>query len=213
VKATAEVQAAARKVAGENEHLRALLELLGVSGEGVEGWLRTGDISYVKAGQSQVGSSSREADNPQNLPTPSSMNGGEVCLPTASRPDCGSRNALSAALQMQHAISDTAPVAPSATFIPSKRIAETDLSEIRTASNNTSSAAQIPLDTPSKTFQPEVRAPNPAPRDEISCLDAAEIIAGMRGHDRPEDVLPELGCGNRRSCTAKTMAIYQIMDQ
>lgn len=50
-------------------------------------------------------------------------------------------------------------------------------------------------------------------RDEISCLAAAEIIAGMRGHDNPEEVWPELGCSSSRRCTVKNMAIFQIMDQ
>ncbi len=50
-------------------------------------------------------------------------------------------------------------------------------------------------------------------RDEISCMAAAEIIAGMRGHDDPEGVWPELGCGSSRKCMVKNMAIFQIMDQ
>jgi hypothetical protein len=50
-------------------------------------------------------------------------------------------------------------------------------------------------------------------RDEISCLAAAEIIAGMRGHDNPEEVWPELGCDSSRKCMVKNMDIFQIMDQ
>ena len=50
-------------------------------------------------------------------------------------------------------------------------------------------------------------------RDEISCLAAAEIIAGMRGHDNPEEVWPELGCSSSRRCMVKNMAIFQMMDR
>ncbi|KAB8437332.1 hypothetical protein FH972_025012 [Carpinus fangiana] len=49
-----------------------------------------------------------------------------------------------------------------------------------------------------------------AGKDETSCMDAAMIIASMRGQGRVEDILPELGCKASEKCYVKNSVVFNL---
>ncbi|KAI5862481.1 hypothetical protein GGS23DRAFT_77812 [Durotheca rogersii] len=63
---------------------------------------------------------------------------------------------------------------------------------------------------------PQVEPPPPSagPRDtlELSCDEAAEIIATFRGHADPEAARAALGCSGPAACRVDNLRIFQLMD-
>ncbi|KAF7502355.1 hypothetical protein GJ744_005996 [Endocarpon pusillum] len=211
VKATAEVQAAARKVSEENSGLRSLLDMCGVDAGRIEEFLRTGDASSKDIShdvKTKVASPPRERASihlcaATHIRTPPTLET-DVCTkdmqPMAKTPE--------AVQAVPHAISYA-----SESHTISQMTADRDRTEAPTLH-----VAELSM--PSATSSANVESPTSSDQgqgsgahDEISCVAAAEIIAGMRGHDNPEEVWPELGCSTSRKCMVKNMAIFQIMDQ
>jgi hypothetical protein len=197
VKATAEVQAAARKVSEENIGLRSLLGIYGVDNGRIEEFLRTGDASLAR----------REYQQDVALPKRaygSIENCGSACV---KPPPC----TAAPHQQVMQVSSITLPH----DITPPETVVGTDHTEFLGKDNAAARSQILPvLRNPISTI------PNggddlqsSSARDEISCLAAAEIIAGMRGHDNPEEIWPELGCSSSKKCMVKNMAIFQIMDQ
>ncbi|MCJ1328716.1 hypothetical protein MMC10_005393 [Thelotrema lepadinum] len=53
--------------------------------------------------------------------------------------------------------------------------------------------------------------PQPLPSiDEMSCTDAARIIASLRGHQDPESLWSELGCSTERKCMVKRVRVFEL---
>lgn len=219
VKATAEVQAAARKVAEENISLRSLLGIYGVDSQRVDDFLRTGDAS-PEGGEhwrEQGKEAAAQHDSPSEKARLSTLNGGQSALRLLAGVDHDKGTEV---------VRDPAPT--NLPDVDSNQMAQGGAPRIRTtlgsvdltATQPTSRASpagdtggsSAPFAAPlSITKDPDLHYS--ANKDEISCVAAAEIIASMRGHDNPEEVWPELGCSTSRACMVKNMAIFQIMDQ
>ncbi|KAF4550718.1 Hypothetical protein D9617_16g015070 [Elsinoe fawcettii] len=46
--------------------------------------------------------------------------------------------------------------------------------------------------------------------DQISCEEAAHVIASMRGAANAEDILPELGCSGSQKCMVKSSVVFEL---
>ena len=57
------------------------------------------------------------------------------------------------------------------------------------------------------------QAPRSKGVDETSCEDAARIIAGMRGHEDPQRVWPELGCSTTKRTMVRNITIFQMVEE
>jgi hypothetical protein len=218
VRATAEVQTAARKVSEENVGLRTLLGLYGVDDERIGEYLRTRDASVVSNDlgirtrtralslQKQETLTARDCAGTY-MPTPPALES-DVC-------SSGSKHVSQTHHDSIPLHSNTLGVVPSLAQDPSTPGAiNLEHGETPARFIPHVDAVQGPLGPTSfECLTRDDQGPESCPRDEISCLAAAEIIAGMRGHHNLEEVWPELGCNISRMCTVKNMAIFQIMDQ
>jgi hypothetical protein len=71
--------------------------------------------------------------------------------------------------------------------------------------------SQAPYDDPPEHCTTEAL---PASRTgETSCLEAATIIASMRGGAIDERVWLELGCQSKQDCSVQNTAVFELMDQ
>lgn len=229
VKATAEVQAAARKVSEENICLRSLLGICGVDNGRIEDFLRTGHVTSI-ANHWTPGTQFQVVDD---VSPPKQGNvSGQNSFETAPRPqsvlhmgDCTKDEKHAMPISAR----EVAPITsiPSS-FIPNNTcdqptqqvLAAMSHSRAPDTSDTNTDAAKPCL--PSASCETNAQCPTPnsedqvppfSTGDEISCLAAAEIIAGMRGHHNPEEVWSELGCSSSKRCMVKNMTIFDIMDQ
>ena len=46
--------------------------------------------------------------------------------------------------------------------------------------------------------------------DEMSCTDAAKIVASLRGHQDHESLWPELGCSTESKCMVKKLRVFEL---
>jgi hypothetical protein len=229
VKATTEVQAAARKVAEENISLRSLLGIYGADSERIEDYLRTGDVSFIKrehSGQQSDEAPGNDTTRPGEACFPN-QNCGAVCMSTSSGFDKDAYvQATRDVAEMTSGdivlIDSNTPPRMDAMHkgeTNSKALLPADPTGLddRAGPNISTEQSLTPFITrPTSsdlTLQRQDPMQSSSVRDEISCLAAAEIIASMRGHDDPEEVWSELGCRSSRRCMVKNMAIFQIMDQ
>lgn len=213
MKATTEVQAAARKVAEENYWLQSLLEEHGVSPVKIKEYLNSSRAASRSLG-SEVGkvpgknvpllhhmdfTSPRpplQAAQFSSGPPASSTvrGGGELGLlsptPTLGSPGCG--NLLYSIDNSFH----------EANAQPSNKATETPDDPF---------VSEKPS-TPGPSCQACEQEGGVKGVDETSCEDAARIIASMRGHEDPDVVWPELGCSATKSCMVKNIAIFQMVD-
>ena len=211
VKATAEVQAAARKVSEENSGLRSLLEICGVDAGRIEEFLRTGDASYSKDTSHDM--KSKIAPLPRERGSTQTCAATHMRTPPALETDVCTKDMQSMAKTPEVVQADPNAIScGSENHVISRVMADRGRTEAPTIHD-----AGLPM--PPATSNSNVESPTSSDRrrgsgarDEISCVAAAEIIAGMRGHDNPEEVWPELGCSSSRKCMVKNMAIFQIMD-
>jgi hypothetical protein len=218
VRATTEVQAAARKVSEENMGLRSLLGLYGVDDGRIGEYLRTRDASVVSkywgdgARTRDLSLSEDESPKARDYPgicmrTPPALET-DVCSSASQHMSKTHQNNIPLHSDTQGGVSSISqdPATPRAINLehcegPARLIP--DVHAVKC------SLAPTSFEYPTTDGQ----GPESCPRDEISCLAAAEIIAGMRGHHNLEEVWPELGCSSSPMCTVKNMAIFQIMDQ
>ncbi len=212
VKATAEVQAAARKVSEENTSLRSLLGICGVDTGRIEEFLRTGAASFHKHSSHDMKTHAalllRECASTRSCAVT------HVRTPPALETDVCTRDVQHIAKTPDAVKLDTNAISyvstnhvNSQTTVDGNRIKSPVIHAERHRIPPTPRCSTV--ESPTSSDQGR----STGARDEISCVAAAEIIAGMRGHDDPEQVWPELGCSSSRKCMVKNMAIFQIMDQ
>jgi hypothetical protein len=218
VRATAEVQAAARKVSEENIGLRSLLGLYGVDDGRIGEYLRTRDASVVsKDWGNEMRTREISLTGEESLGTRDYTG---ICMqtPPALETDVCSSGTPYMSKTHQSSIPShpsTWDGVPSVSHDPATPAAiEMEHNEGPARPIPDANTVQSPLAPTTLMYPtPHEQDRESCARDEISCLAAAEIIAGMRGHQNPEEVWPELGCSSSRKCMVKNMAIFQIMDQ
>ena len=224
------MQGAARKVAEENISLRALLGLYGADNGRIEAFLRKGDVSFIEKEYSSplssegIGQDRYQSENAcyRKLDTGAvgmrASHGIEKDLYSQRAMD-GSERAGIDTVQIE---SDAPPLTVT---MPGER---TDPNTIRHAEptdltgkicpnidtdQSIAPSPALPTDSIDLSTCREDSLQSSTGQDEISCLTAAEIIAGMRGHDDSEEVWSELGCTSSKGCMIKNVAVFQIMDQ
>jgi hypothetical protein len=205
VKATAEVQAAARKVSEENIRLRSLLGICGVDNGRIEEFLRTGDVSFVSKASSEVRIGRGQVTEKC---APMTNCAGTMQTPPAFDTDVCTKVTRPAGITLQAV---TPPISNTSSQVSALSSTPSTVEPRRPADEAKSSAPTPGSNVNSPTMDDQYQGQSSG-RDEISCMAAAEIIASMRGHDNPEEVWPELGCDSSRKCMVKNMAIFQIMD-
>jgi len=240
VQATAEVQAAARRVKEENALLRGLLALAGVSTRRVEEYLN--ETRSSEAGPSPPTLSRRPtqvearpvpttpllpkppmADGPRGkLERVNAVTGDATPLvarqkplvPTPEQPQLGSPP-TSAGPQAEIPMSPTATAPPTQAKRSGPSIASLCNDNIAppppaSSSWPTPESQNASLSTSAPSRS---RPTTPDLRDETSCEVAARIIAGMRGGDDVDGVCSELGCGSKQICTVKNIKVLEVMDR
>jgi hypothetical protein len=213
IKATAEVQAAARKVAEENYLLHSLLAKHGISTEEIKEHLqgsrstslsldsnaaeivtRTGQAQNHNDSQSQQPfAQTRQAPPRPAAPTARQMDSGLGLLSPTSTGEPPANNTI------LYVVDNSLPD-------------QTQPSKMGSESLHSASSFEVPQGLSKRCHACEQEAPSKG-ADETSCEDAARIIASMRGQDDPERVWPELGCSTTRSCMVKNMTIFQMVDE
>ena len=84
-----------------------------------------------------------------------------------------------------------------------------DIAEAHSVTSKSTNSA------PDNDFRYPVRSEDrhDMPIDDVtSCEIAANIIAGMRGHNDEEEVKEELGCSPGDHCSVANMTIFQLLD-
>lgn len=189
LKVTAEVQVAARRVAEENQALRALLGVHGVSAAGID---------YHLAGSRQV--------------TAATCSSAIRPIPYSRPP-----RPLAAEQRPHHPISMSNPQVselptPSASHSPSEEYRSPSPPESPDPLTSESHYSAPDSDTPLNSAVVIGKASPAKPADETSCETAARIIASMRGHEDPETVWSALGCSANDKCMVKNIEIFQLAD-
>ena len=200
-----EVQTAAREVAKVNEQLRILLHLRGVSDSGIRQFLQTGRTTHL--GGSRL-SENKEAEGTSFHDFEPSAN---IC------------NDNNIPLGRSHVSNQEIPEDPAdtgLTVIPSSVQSWSGSTSV----TETTPSPNTPTPYPTKhqfSADPSraVHAANrcrvdPETINTTSCLDAARIIAGMRGTNDSDEVRVELGCPSAtEECRMNNVAIFEAMNQ
>jgi hypothetical protein len=205
VSANVEIQRAARKVAGENLLLRELLRHHGVADSEIEEYVRDCAVSGPgSSGQGREGLLMRHA-----LPA------GPVACKV-----------------LGFAKSDTTAVEERGRLVGNAESDVVVLTEENDSSGRasplTSSPSRHPLEHvdsrtsthPANKTNTLCRPDPPNPTNQVqsledvtSCEIAANIIAGMRGHNNDEEARAELGCSPDDKCVVENMTIFSLMDR
>jgi hypothetical protein len=214
VKATAEVQAAARKVAEENYLLHSLLAKHGISTEEIKEHLQGNRPASLHLDSNAVEMATRTGQ-PQN------HNGSQSRQPFAQAGQAPPRPAAPTTRQIDGGLGLPSPPStgkslgdntiPILNVVNNPRPDQTPLSPMGSEPLHSASSFEVPKELPKGCHACEQEAASKG-ADETACEDAARIIASMRGQDDPEQVWPELGCSTTKSCMVKNMTIFQMVD-
>ena len=189
VKVTAEVQVAARRVAEENQALRALLGGHGVS---------AAEIDYHLASSRHVSTATSSSPIP---PIPYSR---------PSRPLTAEQRPLYPISRSSQHVSELPK--PSASHSTSEEYRSPSLPESPGSLTSERHYSAPDSDTPLDSAV-VIRKASPAKADdETSCESAARIIASMRGDEDPETFWSALGCSDSDKCMVKNIKIFQLAD-
>jgi hypothetical protein len=214
IKVTAEVQAAARKVAEENHLLHSLLAKHGISPAEIKEHL---DSSRAASHTLDSRAATVSARNTQ----PRGHIGYQSPRPPARVVQSSPRPAAPVTVDRG---SDVGLLSPTSTLGSPDRqnVIYTDDHPLQDEDARAGEVSAEPLASYSTFEIPNASCPpcracehDAAIKgaDETSCEDAARIIASMRGHEDPEGVWPELGCSATRSCMVKNITIFSMVDQ
>jgi hypothetical protein len=215
IKVTAEVQAAARKVAEENHWLHSLLAKHGISPAEIKEHL---DCSRAASHTLDPKAATVTARNTQprnrtDYHTPRPAAQVLQSSPRPSAPPTADRGSDVGLLSPTSTLGS--PDHENVLYTVDNPLPEDDDAQHTNVAAETS-GNRSSFEGPS-ALCPPCRAPEQDAAfkgaDETSCEDAARIIASMRGHEDPEGVWPELGCSSTRSCMVKNIAIFSMVDQ
>ncbi|RSL39606.1 hypothetical protein CEP53_013933 [Fusarium sp. AF-6] len=192
--ATLEMQRVARAVAGENAALRSLLAAKGVAADEVEAHLEA-----VRAGVSSTASvctptvNSPCAASPVNIaPRPEACSQPSGCGSSAViNPDC-----VPCSQRQLKARSSATPTPATLSQQPCKQ--ETDTPTISCCS------------------QPQLESRDssrPKPMDKIHCMEAATILAQIRGNSDISQARAALGCSSNDNCMVRNTDLLGLMDE
>ncbi|EEU39886.1 uncharacterized protein NECHADRAFT_79559 [Fusarium vanettenii 77-13-4] len=184
--ATLEMQRVARAVAGENAALRSLLASKGVAADEVEAHLeaaRAGASSTVSMACTPASNSPCAASPVTIAPRPVACSQPSGCAPCSSQRQLKARSSAT-----------PTPAAPSPQ--PCKQEA----------------------DTPTISCRPQPRpesqeTSNPKPLDKIHCMEAATILAQIRGNSDMSQARAALGCSNNDNCLVRNTDLLDLMDE
>lgn len=200
VTATQEVQKAGRKVARENELLRSLLQLHGVTEESVEEYLES---------RGQPASSTLSQCMPLE-----SLASAKLHPPTA--PNQRASSYLNSSATSSHWQSDNPPHQPRAIGSrnpPPKSDAKSNMDILPCQEFNTNRAAKLnPVTAESNSETHEVASIQDTGQS-MSCVTAARIIESIQNHSEYRNVRSELGCSSESTCMVKNMSIFDILDR
>lgn len=200
VAATQEVQKAGRKVARENELLRSLLLLHGVTEKSVEEYLESRGQPTTST-LSQCMSLASLASAKLHPPT----------TPNQRTSSCHNSSTTSS-----HWQSDNPPHQPRAigsSNPPPKSDAKTNMDILPCQEFNTNRATKHnPVTAESNSETHEVASIQDTGQS-MSCVTAARIIENMQNHSECRDVRSELGCSSESTCMVKNMSIFDILDR
>lgn len=206
IKATQEMQVAARKVVRENARLgeenarlRALLEVKGVGREDVERWLRGEgcEVVGVPASDAAVSESWEDGRGRESLVAGNVSGRVSGCVGQKSVVDevnqsCGEFGARTVTME------NSALVPP----FRHREIAPMRFDGVGTAHERLHVLAPQPAPVETGSFSPGL---------ETSCEAATRIIIGMNGDRDMEFVRSSLGCKGRDACSVKNSTVLQIM--
>ncbi|KAF5863453.1 hypothetical protein ETB97_010084 [Aspergillus alliaceus] len=195
VQATREVQAAGRKVAVENTHLRSLLRLHGVSDQDIH--------EYLTAHTASVVLQNFHSGTVLETRLPSWKSSGPNTVSEGS-PQPSSFHWYKGLL---HEMADTEPKSSlsNPAIHQQVNISENQISEVE---------QRIPFDSPThgtSKLQPPSR--NQGSGQSTPCETAAEIITSIRNYSDARDVRSEIGCQSSSNCMVRNVDILQLLDE
>ncbi|QPC74360.1 hypothetical protein HYE68_005112 [Fusarium pseudograminearum] len=194
--ATLEMQRVARVVAGENAALRALLAAKGVAPEEVEAHIdavRHDDKTAVKTGVSSFTPvSTPSATSPVVIPSRPMPGFQPQCQPQG----CGPSNN------------------PPITFQPMMYSPPTPSTTMNTCTEE-SGCCPRPQPPPQPETQPEMQPEMQHPRsiDKIHCMEAATILAQIKGYSDISNARAFLGCSSNDNCMVRNTDLLALMDE
>lgn len=200
VQATIEVQSAARKVAKENNLLRSLLNLRGVSNSEIETYL------WHNEGE-------------DDTTTPVAVKCANTTQKPAVHPGLASLMKASEKIENMDSLPMHIGVATPHSLAPTASLNSQNNERVSSATAHEPARHQFPDSNEYPTYQTARGSMNSSPETDASmnnmtsCEYAARIIAGMRGDYDDEIVRTELGCATNRSCTVDNMAIFYALDK
>ncbi|KAM0436619.1 hypothetical protein ACHAPT_002327 [Fusarium lateritium] len=193
--ATLEMQRVARAVAGENAALRSLLAAKGVAADEVEA-----HIEAARAGVTPASASSSScAASPVNIaPRPVSCSqqsgcGGSSAVVSLDSASCSQR-------QQPRTCSSTPTTAATAS---SPQACKQDTA---TPTGSKPSCCPKPLPESHETSGPK-------PLDKIHCMEAAAILAQIRGQPDISQARAVLGCSSNDNCMVRNTDLLGLMDE
>ncbi|KAH7170122.1 hypothetical protein EDB81DRAFT_864581 [Dactylonectria macrodidyma] len=183
--ATLDMQRVAREVAAENAALKALLANKGVASEEVE--------AHLQAARATV---QAQAAAPQALPPPlsASASASSRASPIAIAPK---------PLMRLHPTSPSLAVTipPLSSVVPSQHPPQ--------LIDEQSSACRV-LPNPQ---QPAQDSSAPESTNKMRCVEAAAILARLRGHPDERTAWAALGCSDNEDCVVRKSDLLQLMDE
>ncbi|RGP71508.1 hypothetical protein FSPOR_3214 [Fusarium sporotrichioides] len=223
--ATLEMQRVARVVAGENAALRALLAAKGVAPEEVESHLdavRHEDKTTVKIGVSSFTpvSTPSSATSPVVIPSRPVPFIQSQCQPTGCGPVQESSNPPINFQPMMYS-----PPTPSTTTMntcteesgccprpqPPPSTMTMNICNEESGCCPRPQPPSQPQPQPQLEMQPEVQHPRSI--DKIHCMEAATILAQIKGHSDISNARAVLGCGPNDSCMVRNTDLLTLMDE
>jgi hypothetical protein len=213
IKATAEVQAAARKVAEENYLLHSLLAKHGISTEEIKEHLQ-GNRPASLGLDSNAAEMVTRVGQPQNHNNSQSRQSFAQTGQAPPRPAAPTTRQMDSGLGLLSPTSTGESLADNTTLyvVDNSLPDQTQPSKMGSEPLHSAPSFEVHQGLSKRCHACEQEAPSKG-ADETSCEDAARIIASMRGQDDPERVWPELGCSTTKSCMVKNMTIFQMVDE
>jgi hypothetical protein len=193
------MQRVARAVAGENAALRGLLAAKGVSAEEVEAHVeavKREERAIVKTGVSSV--------TPASTPS---------C--TASPVEVASRPMLCSQSQPQAYGPVRENSNPPFSFQPKIYSPPTPATTVTSCTEESGCCPRPqPQSQPQPQLQPQqLEAQGPRSPDKIHCMEAATILAQIRGHSDVSNARASLGCASNDNCMVRNTDLLNLMDE